>query len=283
MIECLLPPIFANRPLVMQVMGAVQQGARAAGRKVAIVAGLTDRCRVAVIWGAGHPEMLRLMQQTVARGVPVIAWDGAYWHRGTHYRFSINAPHPQAVIMARAFSDHRFKSFRVEMREDWNRSGPVVLVGQGIKCARMYDEHPGEWERAMALAIRQRWPDRPIHFRPRPQGSGHCKMLTGCITRTEPRINDVIRSASLVVTRHSNVAVDAIVAGIPAVSESGAAAAVCPRRLEDAGPPLDEKARRQFLANLAHFQWSLAELRTAETWGFIESMALSTMEAADAH
>ena len=71
-------------------------------------------------------------------------------------------------------------------------------------------------------------------------------------------------------TWHSNIAVDAIALGIPAVCVDGAAAAVCPAELPEEVRPFDPALRDRFLANLAWFQWAPSEAR--ECWAFLRGL-----------
>lgn len=261
-----------GRADVRNVLAAIENGVRAAGHSVAAVQKPSGKARIVVIWGAGHPDIRAVMDGALDAGSHVIAWDLGYWQRSTHYRCSIDAVHPQATIMVREMPSERFDRLGVRLRNDWNPNGHIVLVGMGWKCARMYAEPVGRWERETAIAIRERLRGRPIHFRPRPTGNGHCSHVDGCVTRAGGSIENVLKGASLVVCRHSNVAIDAIVAGIPVVAMDGAASAVCPTRIEDAGAPLADDVRIRFLRNLAWFNWSLSEMRQATTWRAIEGM-----------
>jgi hypothetical protein len=69
-------------------------------------------------------------------------------------------------------------------------------------------------------------------------------------------IQNVLRGASLVVCRHSNVAVDAVVAGVPFEAEDGAATWL-------KGKPYTIGNRLDFLRRLAYWQWHQGELYDA--------------------
>ena len=73
-----------------------------------------------------------------------------------------------------------------------------------------------------------------------------------------------MRGARLVVCRHSNVAVDAVIAGVPVECEDGAA-----YWLRD--KPYTPEVRRDFLDRLAWWQWKPEECMKA--WEFIRRMA----------
>jgi hypothetical protein len=117
-----------------------------------------------------------------------------------------------------------------------------------------------EWERKTLAALRAAYPGRRVVYRPkRPE------QLDNLPVATAP-IEEVLKGASLVVCRHSNVAVDACIAGVPVVCEDGAAAALYGSDLRRPANPGGEE-RRQFLERLAWWQWKPSEAKLA--WQFL--------------
>ena len=74
-----------------------------------------------------------------------------------------------------------------------------------------------------------------------------------------------MKGASLVVCSHSNVAVDACIAGIPVDCTDGAALAL----YKDNQNPTVER-RLEFLRSLAWWQWSTRE--APQAWEFIKGV-----------
>ncbi len=112
----------------------------------------------------------------------------------------------------------------------------------------------------MTAACHARWPDRPLVYRPKPRETGH-------------PIEDVLAGCSLLITWHSNVAVDAIRMGIPVICRDGAPAAVCPSGLSSDPPsPLSADVRDRFLINLAWFQWGWAPIEAQGCWTFLQEL-----------
>lgn len=229
------------------------------------------RCPWLVIWGPGHPERAAAMAQHVAGGGHAVAWDLAYWHRDRKMRVSIDAAHPQAWVMRREWPIARFAADRVLVEDRWSPQGPVVIAGLGDKARIQYGETAVDaWEAAMAQACHSRWPGRPIIYRKKKPMSPTPSWASMVSTPGRP-IEDALRGTSLVVTWHSNVAVDAIRLGIPAICRDGAAAAVCPSTLEHDDPqPLVPSVRDRFLANLAWFQWAPQEMPAC--WTFLREV-----------
>jgi hypothetical protein len=116
----------------------------------------------------------------------------------------------------------------------------------------------------MIRACEERWPARRVLYR---RKQFDAPIPPGVPLAGMGPIDDLLLGASLVITWHSNVAVDAIRMGIPAVCRDGAAAAVCPSQLPVEPVPLPIEVRDRFLSNLAWFQWNPAtESKAMWTW-----------------
>lgn len=81
------------------------------------------------------------------------------------------------------------------------------------------------------------------------------------VSRWGMPIDEALRGASLVVCRHSNVAVDACVAGIPVECDDGAAAA-----LYRGNPNPTREQRAEFLRRLTFWEWRPDEAAQAWDW-----------------
>lgn len=210
-----------------------------------------------LFWGPGSPLRASIMQQHVAAGGHAIALDLAYWQRDRKFRVSIDAPHPQAWVMKRNWPALRLQQDVCHRCNAWNPTGPIIVAGLGRKAKVQYGSEVDAWEADMMAACRSRWPKRNVIYRPKP-------------TVPDPQIDQALSGASLVITWHSNVAVDAIRNGIPVVCRDGAAAAVCPSELPDEPQPLSVDLREQFLRNLAWFQWAPFEAKAC--WAFLREL-----------
>jgi hypothetical protein len=230
------------------------------------VASTTYRGRsdVVVFWGPGAPERRTVMQRQVDRGGHALALDLSYWSRDRKFRVSIDAAHPQAWVMRRDWSATRFNADRVPVADRWNPDGPVIVAGIGRKARVQYGSAVEDWERQMMTAAAARWPDRQVRYRRKQLDA---PIPAGATLTNDGPIEGVLDGASLLITWHSNVAVDAIRLGIPVVCRDGAAAAVCPSDLTAVDPsPLADLARLTFLQNLAWFQWAPEESRKFWAW-----------------
>jgi hypothetical protein len=198
----------------------------------------------------------------------LIAFDAGYWDRKLNldhrkYRVSFNGFHsPQYVMRGESPPEDRMLASGIKAAEVGGKpSGPVMLVGNAPKSNRIGAEG---WSAAMAERIREAFPDRKILYRHKPKRPAEYGVKHDAISHGP--IEDALRCVSLVVCRHSNVAVDACRMGVPVVCEDGAAAAIYPRSLADHGSQPTFNTRREFLARLAWWQWSRQECESGEFW-----------------
>lgn len=111
--------------------------------------------------------------------------------------------------------------------------------------------------------------DRPVIYRPKPSWRSAVPIDGTEFSRSPTRLADELARCFVLVTHSSNAAVEAILAGVPAiVLGPGIARPVTSRTVADVEDPywtLDEE-RRQWLADLAYCQWSVEEIASGETW-----------------
>jgi hypothetical protein len=221
-----------------------------------------------IVWGAGSPLRWPALEQQRAHGKHWMAFDLAYWHRDTKVRLTVDAPHPQQWVMARQWPAARVHADAPRVAQRWDASGPVIVAGIGEKATKQYGaEIVRVWELAQIAACRAR--GATVLYRSK---NGRGDVPAGIPAASTAPIDDVLDGASLVVTWHSNVAVDAIRLGIPVVCRDGAAAAVCPSSVPTEPQPLPTSVRDQFLANLAWFQWGFTPHEARGCWTFVRGL-----------
>ena len=255
--EILLPAGMRKRQRYM--LDAMLAAAPLAGVQAAAVPAYTGRAPVVMAWGLGHPGRRQALLQHSRQGGHVVGWDLGYWQRDNHYRLTIDKDHPRDLLCD--MPGDRFAGARIRMRDDYDAAGPIVLVGMGEKSRHVLGYEGQQWEQRMFYQLRQAYPRTRILYRPkRPEAFALCDAVEGSI-------EDVLCGASLVVCNHSNVAVDACIAGVPVVCNDGAAAALYGNDITNPFHATFDQ-RLAFLQRLAWWQWSPDEARTA--WNFLK-------------
>lgn len=233
--------------------------------------------QVAVFYGY-EGRLPRVMEEYKAAGRKVVYLDLGYWGRregGQHagfHKVSINARHPTAYFQKNRPPD-RIKRFGLNPLP-FRRSGDyILLAGMSDRAAASIGLGPEEWERSAVAAIRK-WSDRKIVYRPKPSWKG-ASTLAGCF-RGNPKepIERALRGAWAVVTHHSNVAVDGLIAGVPAFCFDGVAVPMGSQELIDIENPTYPNDRKQWLADIAYCQWNADEMRSGKMWRVLKKDGL---------
>lgn len=229
----------------VRLLNALNKAAAQAGVNAKITDHYSGKHEWLMLYGPGGMEgRYQAFNEHIASGRRAVAWDMGYWARERMMRVSIDALHPQEWIWRKELSPERIAGCALPFRNAYNPDGPIVVAGMGKKSKKIY----GEWDEAKMQELASRFPDKQIIFRPKPEKSAKDKPTP---------ISSVMDGASLVVTHHSNVTIDALIAGIPFECEDGAAKAY-------------RGDRDAFLRQLAWFQWKHEE--AAEAWKFLREL-----------
>lgn len=216
-----------------------------------------------VLYGLGGSDRVRF-----ANRKRLIAFDAGYWERrgnNQKWRVSVGGFHCPSRIMAGASpGPARWQSSHLQFHAAKPHHGPILLVGNGPKSNVVGADG---WSARKCEELRKAFPGQRILYRPKPRrphepGVKHDGIAGGLI-------DDALKNVSLVVCRHSNVAVDACRLGVPVVCDDGAAASIYPQRLEDWERQPSDATRLDFLHRLAWWQWTTAECRSGAFWDWI--------------
>lgn len=262
-----LCPHVRARPGARALEAAMLDGAQAAG--LTVQPGRIDHCPdvVLVLYGAGSLERTAIMREHRRSGGRVVCLDGGYFGRrlpanGNYFRVAIDELHARPEhIEVTPDEGSRLARFGIELRDDYNESGPVIVVGMGPKSRAGLGLR--DWEQRTLASAAARFPKHRIIYR-RKDGRRLVKpdgVTWPHIDGATP-IHDLLRGASLVIARHSNVSVDACIAGVPVECEDGAA-----RWLYRDGSIQSVERRASFLRRLAWWNWQPREM--CEAWKFL--------------
>lgn len=246
----------------MKATRILEAMARSAPRFVSV--DVTDEFRgradALMLWGSRRSDHMIAWSQMRARGARCIGFDLGFWDRPNSVRLHVDEHHTTPEQLAQSPSQSR-RTF--ELREDADPNGPIMLVGIGQKSLNAERAHMGDWERSMYVSLRREFPNAEIEWRPK-----YSRVLAQPLPDKRLKlapdvpIDEGLRGRRLAVCRHSNVAVDACVAGVPVRCTSGAAHALYARNER---PSREERA--DFLARLSWWNWNPEEAK--EIWKFL--------------
>ncbi len=201
--------------------------------------------------------------------------DLGYWNRTEggklygYHKIAVNSRHPTAYFQNRPMPHNRFLQQGVAI-SPWQKGGRHILVaGMGAKAADVEGFKPSEWEESAVREIR-RYTDRPIIYRPKPSWRHATEIEGTTFSGRDERLATVLADCHAVVSHHSNVCVDAILAGIPSFCWHGVAKPMSLRELALIETPLYPDDREQWAANIAYTQWRPDEMASGAAWRYLK-------------
>lgn len=178
---------------------------------------------------------------------------------------SLEAGKPSRHELMRPSTGERFRKLGIVIKP-WrdNPAGKIIVCPQSDSFMKSTLGRPGNWTLDTQLKLRG-WGYGPERWLVRPWERNK--------TLAYQTLHEQLRGAALVVTWSSASAITALLEGVPAISESGAAHALTgglsaqhvlnPRR-----PSIEERTR--FCAVLADNQFTLDEFRDGTAWRWLE-------------
>ncbi len=224
---------------------------------------------IAIFYGlAGN--LRRVFHEYRAEGRKAVYIDLGYWGRRNknrydgYHKLSLNGRHPTDYFQAVPHPADRFEHFGIDIAP-WRQSGRhIIVAGMSAKGATCEGFVPQQWEGQTITALR-RLTDRPIVYRPKPSWIG-AKPIAGSTFQPGIALVDALDNAWAVVCHHSNIAIDAILAGVPVVCTQGVATKIASGDLSciESLPMPDNRA--QWAADIAYAQWSMDEMESGAAW-----------------
>lgn len=216
-------------------------------------------------------------------GKKAIYVDLGYWgrheggRRSGFHKVSINSRHPTSYFQQVKHAGDRFDHFRVPVLPPKKaKDGYIMLAGMSAKAAAAESFGPEQWERSAIAEIRKHT-DREIIYRPKPNWHD-ARALPGTkmIKGQDGDVHQYLNNCHAVVTHHSNVALDAVLYGVPAFSWDGISTVMGSNDLSKIEkPPLpDLDVRRQFAADAAYTQFNVQEIIEGVAWRHLKDEGL---------
>ena len=216
-----------------------------------------------VMWGVGAPGRSEIRDRHVAAGGVAALWDIGFFKReklNGHCKVSLNQDYATKWIDRTEPEPERWDALEIALRDDYDPGGHIVLAGVGPKQHAYQSGKIDTWERDRLNELRRRFPGRRIVYRPKPRRP---YIPLPCETDNKSDIEDVLRGASLAVCHHSNVAIDAVLAGVPFESDDGVSTWL-------RGKEYTHATRLDFVRRLARWQYKAVEMTQA--WLFLRSI-----------
>jgi hypothetical protein len=229
---------------------------------------------IAVFYGL-HGRLSDAFIEYRRTGRKAVYVDLGFWCRTAggklygYHKVAVNSRHPTAYFQNRQKTSNRFAKLSVPILP-WRKGGRHILVaGMGAKASAVEGFKPTQWEEAAIREIR-RYSDRPIIYRPKPSWRGATPIDGTIFDDGNADLNQVLGDCHAVVSHHSNVCVDAILAGIPAFCWHGVAVPMSLRDLTLIETPLYLDGREEWAWNIAYTQWRPDEMSMGDTWRYLQ-------------
>lgn len=265
------------------VCQAMFAGIRASGDSVRLVSEASYQgpaADVAVFYGlSGNLE--RIFRDYPAVGKTAVYIDLGYWARRAggglgrfrgYHKLGVNSRHPTAYF--RKFSHDGTRASRLRLSvAPWRTGRHILVAGMGFKAANAEGLIPEQWERSVIREIALHT-KRPIIYRPKP--SCHRSGPVGGVQFSPPTqpLEEVFQDCHAVVTHHSNVAVDALLAGIPTFCWEGAATPMSLQDLSKIETPYRPDDRQQWLHDVTWCQFHVDEMAAGIPWRHLKAEGL---------
>lgn len=191
-----------------------------------------------MVWGVGAAAHNQARNAQRAAGKRSLLLDMGYTNRADTWRFSIDDDHPHRLFDSTPAN----RKAVAELRDSYDPSGHIVIVGMGLKSKRYLGL--AHWERTTFKRLKAEFPGRRIVIKEK---------------KDPTPFENVLQGAALVVARHSNCCIDAAIHNIPFRCEDGAAFWL-----------KDLRYREIFLRKLAY--WQTNPLEAIQAWQFIKQM-----------
>jgi UDP:flavonoid glycosyltransferase YjiC (YdhE family) len=231
---------------------------------------------VACMVGVKSRELFRLHHKA---GIPTIYFDKGY-SRGKsnspvagweYWRVAINHHHPTARLGER-LPDDRLRRLGLHI-QPWRRRGKrIIVAGSSAKYHEFYGlSEPTRYAEKLIAQLRE-LSGRPIVYRPKPSWREAVPVDGAAFSRPPESLDNLLRGAHVLITHGSNSCFEAALAGIPSiVLGEGVAKPISSTKLEAVEAPFvaSDRARRQWLAALAYWQWTHAEMASGQAWEFL--------------
>lgn len=276
----MLVTIYTRTDTRSKVLGAaMQKGIRLAGDDAVLTPTPHYQGPVGdvALFYAYKGECRKIMADYIEAGKHVVYMDRGYFgekrpgtdHYNGFHRFAIDALHPTPEqVMLEGCRNDRWRRHRITVNPSRTDGDYILVAGMSPNQARNAGLQPLEWELETVKRLRFET-DRAIFYRPKPSWED-APYVPGTLDVRDNTLRDLLPSAYLTVSHHSNVAIDGLIAGVPGVVSEGPSRKVCPFTVDLKNPYFPEKKElTQFLCGLSYWQWNRDEMSNGLAWNFL--------------
>jgi hypothetical protein len=252
----------------------MKAGLESCGEKVHI-SQKHDSSDVHVFWGLRRPWG----RQAIKNNLPSIIIERAYLgNRFKWLAFGLNGLNGYADFCNENVPDDRWKKFWRDDMKPWKQSSGscALIIGQVPGDASLNGKNIFDWLVQIIPQVQQRF--KEVIVRPHPLmrnkralqfNMKRFKRIFNKVTMDYGDLAQSLAKASVVITYTSNVAVDAVMAGVPAISFDRGSMAwdVTTHNLDD---PLFRGDREDWGRKIAYAQWLPLELKSGAAWNHVK-------------
>lgn len=223
----------------------------------------------AMVYGVS-PYTLSVVIACHKAGEDVYIADNGYLRRDQYYRVTKNG---WQVTEPGKGDFTRLKNLNISI-SDWEPGGVhVLLCPPGEKYANIMGFSAVTWYRDTVRRIRE-YTDRQIVLRVKPDHKA-IEHNYGPLPRLphNRHLHTDLINCKAVVVYNSNVAVDALLEGVPVVTLAECAASPLSTPIEQINTPVYSPEREAFAAHLAANQWNIEEIVNGTCWNALSNCA----------
>lgn len=192
-----------------------------------------------------------------------------------YFRLSVDAPQPLAYLQRRPHDAQRRLHLPWTIRPRRSSGRHIIFAGSSEKYCRFHALGDATAYADAVIQQLKRDSDRPIVYRPKPSWVAAVPIAGSLFSRPPRTLGHELHDAYALVTHGSNAALEAILAGVPCiVLGDGIARPMSRTTLADINdlyyPPDHE--RLQWLADVAHCQFTLPEFSQGLAWDSIQDL-----------
>lgn len=212
------------------------------------------------------------------------------WTRGggegghTEYtRCCVNASHPNGYFQLVKHPSDRFDRLGIDFKpRQASANGHVLVALNSQKYANFHGLGDAHDYAVKLISKVRKQTARHIVYRPKPSWDGGKPIPGSSFSSRHCLIGDALRGCHVLITHGATAAMDAIIAGVPAIAIGHSIASpVCGREVETIEDPFwpSDKAKMQWAYDMAYTQWTNTELRSGVAWEHLKAEILRQRDA----